>query len=366
MKFSTFVTLSLFAAAANAYSFSGLRGQSENENKVSADDLLETEVILHGVIGEPTANDLDVIGSALVSSYNDANWELGHYMTGYSVPFQAGIPSPVKQSCGRKCSDDDRLGLHENNGLFVSVVTPIQQSCGRKCSDDDHQTILTTPVKQSCGRKCSDDDSATNNAYLESSFCDKIKTSGSAYLSSATHCSVVSVPLKEHNANQVEPIGESRHATNMEAHIVLQGVQEAASELDIAILSKALVSTYNDVFWDSEYFMSDAVAPFQSSVPQVGQSCGRKCSDDDRVKLGLGNTGLFVTLTAPLKQSCGRKCSDDDAFRPAIKQSCGRKCSDDDRAERDFLEASFCDKILASASPNLASAKMCTIVVVEN
>ena len=362
MKFSTFVTVSLLAVANAA---TNLRAGGATMKK--SDDLLESEVILHGVVGEPTANDLDIIGQALVSSYNDKNWELGHFMTGFSVPFQAGIPSPMKQSCGPTCSDDDRL--NNKNGLFVSVVTPIKQSCGPTCSDDD-RSILTTPIKQPCGPTCSDDDQ-NDKAFLEGSFCDKIKSSGSAYLASVAQCSVVMVPVKEQHANKIHSVGESRHATNMEAHIVLQGVAEEASDTDMAILSKALVSSYNDVFWDSEYSMSDVVAPFQSSIPQpatVGQSCGPTCSDDDR-KFSMGNKGLFVSLTAPLKQSCGPTCSDDDAYAlKNIKQSCGPTCSDDDQnsALRDFLETSFCDKIKASVSPNLANAKMCALVVVAN
>ena len=46
--------------------------------------------------------------------------------------------------------------------------------------------------------------------------------------------------------------------------------------------------------------------------------------------------------------------SDDDALATPFGQSCGVTCSDDDSAARDFLEASFCDKIKNSASPNLA------------
>ena len=341
MKFA-FATMSLLAVVAQA--------AAANLRSPKSASLLESEVILHGVVGEPSPTDLDIIGQALVTSYNDYYWELGHFMTSY----ETGVSKSLEQSCGRKCSDDD-----SKNGLFVSVSTPIKQSCGRTCSDDD--SILTTPIKQSCGRTCSDDDaSAADKLALEHSVCDKIKSSGSAYLSTANDCSIVFVPMefesKTVHVKDVEP------TANMEAHIVLQGVQNEASDLDLAILSKALVSTYNDAFWDAGYQMVDAVAPYQVSIPQtVGQSCGRKCSDDDHAK--NFNKGLFVTLTAPVKQSCGRTCSDDDRV---IKQSCGRKCSDDDRVSHDYLETSFCDKIKSSASPNLASSKMCAITVVAN
>jgi hypothetical protein len=345
MKLSFFIFS--MAAVANAAVVQGTKKSS------SSTDLIESQVILHGVVGAPSSNDIAIVGQALVSSYNDANWELGHYMTGYDVPFHLPVPEDaLKQSCGGTCSDDD--AAYYKSGLFLSVVTPIKQSCGGTCSDDDSSnTILTKAIKQSCGGTCSDDDAAEKH-LMQESFCRKIQSSGSSYLSGAKSCSIVFVPQKK-EAAPVAPVA------NMEAHVILQGVLESASEMDMAIIGKALVSSYNAVNWNTGFHMSDVKAPYQVAIPEtVGQSCGGTCSDDDR----KGNKGLFVTLVAPIKQSCGGTCSDDDATAAVLKQSCGGTCSDDDSAARNVLEESFCAKIKSSVSSNLSSAKMCAIVLV--
>ena len=54
----------------------------------NAGTVLGTEVILKGTEGEPTSEDMDFIGKALVASYNNIHWEVGHYMTGeHAVDF---------------------------------------------------------------------------------------------------------------------------------------------------------------------------------------------------------------------------------------------------------------------------------------
>jgi len=66
--------------------FASVQGSSLRLQKAVASNnngkLLDSEVILKGTIGEPTAEDMEFIGKALVASYNDVHWEAGHYMTG--------------------------------------------------------------------------------------------------------------------------------------------------------------------------------------------------------------------------------------------------------------------------------------------
>ena len=57
-------------------------------NNNNAGTILGTEVILKGTEGEPTSEDMDFIGKALVASYNNVHWEVGHFMTGeHAVDF---------------------------------------------------------------------------------------------------------------------------------------------------------------------------------------------------------------------------------------------------------------------------------------
>mmetsp|Transcript_54804 Transcript_54804/g.61307 ORF Transcript_54804/g.61307 Transcript_54804/m.61307 type:complete len:120 (-) Transcript_54804:3216-3575(-) len=74
---------------------------------------LGTEVILKGTEGEPTSEDMDFIGKALVASYNNVHWEVGHYLSGeHAVDFMG----PDSILCNH-CPDDDSMG-----GAFMTKV----------------------------------------------------------------------------------------------------------------------------------------------------------------------------------------------------------------------------------------------------
>ena len=66
-----------------------LRMNKQVVNNINnAGTVLGTEVILKGTEGEPTSEDMDFIGKALVASYNNVHWEVGHYMNGeHAVDF---------------------------------------------------------------------------------------------------------------------------------------------------------------------------------------------------------------------------------------------------------------------------------------
>jgi hypothetical protein len=88
MKF-TFAFLALMGSAANAATL---------RTKVASDYSarhLDTKVALKGVKGEPSAEDMEIIGKALVASYNDVHWQAGHYMTG------SYATEPVGWTCTR-------------------------------------------------------------------------------------------------------------------------------------------------------------------------------------------------------------------------------------------------------------------------
>ena len=83
MKFSL-AALSLAVASVQVKG-SSLRAVSNNNNG----KILDSEVILKGTVGEPTAENMDFIGKALVGSYNNVHWEVGHFMTGdHAVDFK--------------------------------------------------------------------------------------------------------------------------------------------------------------------------------------------------------------------------------------------------------------------------------------
>ena len=81
MKFS----LAVLSLAVASVQCSSLRASANSNNS----KILDSEVILKGTVGEPTAEDMDFIGKALVASYNNVHWEVGHFMTGdHAVDFK--------------------------------------------------------------------------------------------------------------------------------------------------------------------------------------------------------------------------------------------------------------------------------------
>jgi hypothetical protein len=351
MKFvalaSTFLALATLGDATIS-----LRGGS----KKSDHSALESRVTMKGVIGEPSAEDLNLLGKALVASYNDVHWELGYYLlSGYEITESLG------QVCGHLCRDDDS----KKSQLSVSIVTPVKQVCGHLCRDDDSNNLLTTPIKQVCGHLCRDDDSAMSveHALLEAAFCNKIKSSGSKFWMDANECSIV---FDAPESKKVTVVDNASSPAVMESHVILHGVLEEASKEDAAIISKALVSSFNALNWESQYSMSAVQIPFQVAIPEQAAECHPHLLCRDAT---AKQKALYVTVVTPLKQVCGHLCRDDDSASTLeeLGQVCGHLCRDDDSAAlsaRKELEAAFCEKIKSSTSMNLKSASKCSIVMV--
>ena len=79
------LSLAVLSLAVATVQGSSLRTPANNNNG----KILDSEVILKGTVGEPTAEDMDFIGKALVASYNNVHWEVGHFMTGdHAVDFK--------------------------------------------------------------------------------------------------------------------------------------------------------------------------------------------------------------------------------------------------------------------------------------
>jgi hypothetical protein len=74
MKISIAV-LSLVSSVVTAGA-SSLRKTNTNINTI------QSKVVLKGLGANPTEADMDFIGKALIASYNNVHWEVGHFMTG--------------------------------------------------------------------------------------------------------------------------------------------------------------------------------------------------------------------------------------------------------------------------------------------
>merc|ERR1712238_7060 len=161
-------------------------------NNKNAGTILGTEVILKGTEGEPTSEDMDFIGKALVASYNNVHWEVGHYMTGeHAVDFMG----PDGILCNH-CPDDDAMG-----GIESLLMTAVTEDCAGLCKKDAA-------------------------AELEVNFCNKIRSAqGSKYLNSAKSCAI-KFDTQADNDNNPKHVASnaSNNVATIDSTLILKGV----------------------------------------------------------------------------------------------------------------------------------------------
>ena len=360
MKLSL-ATLSLAFAAANA---SSLRLQkavadSLNEaNKVNHKHLY-SNILLQGTTGEPTEDDLEFVGKALIASYNDVHWEVGHFMsnTDASVDFSLST-----------------------RGAF-QVQTPVLM-WGLDDAMGAQQSLLLTAISEDCAGLCNKE--AT--AELEVKFCDRVKSSqGSKYLSSTTTCSIsfdTKVDMDKISHSSKSDSNNDSVAT-LDTTIVLKGVGSGeTTQEEQAILAKAFVAAYNDVHWNENHFLEDAEIPFIAArdasdsntlvfdvVTPILWHIRRKSQYRGRLPTPTarwGEEGMddYTAHGAGLlhwDMPWCRWCPDDDAMNLA---NFDVETFRSNNFDKEAIEAAFCKKIQGnSVSDKLASAESCSLAV---
>ena len=74
------------STAALTLTIASVQGSMLRINKQAVNNIegtiIDTEVFLGQAKGEPTQEDMDFIGKALVASYNNVHWEAGYFMKG--------------------------------------------------------------------------------------------------------------------------------------------------------------------------------------------------------------------------------------------------------------------------------------------
>lgn len=337
MKF-TLATLSLAFAAANAASLRVQKAVADSLNQANEANQkhLNSKIVLQGTTGEPTTEDMEFIGKALVSSYNDVHWEVGHFMTGADA-----VVSSAASTSGE-----------------FEVETPVliwlwPGFLCRHCPDDDamgaQQSLLLTAVSEDCAGLCNKE--AT--AELEVNFCDRIKSSqGSKYLASTTACSIAfDAEVNADKTTETESDNNNDPVATLDTTIVLKGVGSGeATQEEQAILAKAFVAAYNDVHWKDNHYLNDAEIPFIAA---------NDASDSNTLVLDIV-TPVMIWLWPGFL--C-RHCPDDDAM--------GISAADFDvqtirsnAFDKEAIEVAFCRKIQGnSVSKKLAAAESCSLAV---
>jgi len=357
----------LILALASAQGTSSLRAAVANND--NSDRILGSEVILQGTVGEPTAEDMEFIGKALVSSYNNVHWEAGHFMTGdHAVDFKG----PDSFLC-RHCPDDDSMGATGASTTSVfEVKTPVGFLC-RHCPDDDAMgdaagSLLMTAVIEDCAGLCKKD----AVAELEVNFCNKIRSAnGSKYLGSAKSCAIRfdsdnETKSRSSNNNTLQQAGTASYmVATIDSTIILKGVGSGdITQEEKAVLAKAFVSAYNDVHWGANHYLTDAEIPFAAATGSPDDFLCRHCPDDDSMGGRASaaaqqiNTLVFDVVT-PVEAFLCRHCPDDDSMGSVFDLQALNSSTFDKKA----VEVAFCNKIKNSVSDKLAATQSCSVAV---
>ena len=155
----------------------------------------------------------------------------------------------------------------------------------------------------------------------------------------------------------------------MSTQILLNGsfVNDEASNEDVELISKALLSSYNEIHWDSDIFMDTTHDPIQVAIPSaVGQRCNLCEADDRATHEHTTTTGLYVTMVTPLRQRCNL-CEADDRSNELIMSSSTHLCRmGATKSNLEQIEASVCEKIQQSGSANLAHVRSCYVNMVSH
>jgi len=356
MKFSV-ATLSLLFAASSVQG-SMLRLNKQVAANSAAGTSIDAEVILQGTEGKPTSEDMDFIGKALVASYNNVHWEVGHYMTGdHRVDFKG----PDNIMC-KFCPDDDSMGDAATMNVF-SVKTPVGIMC-KFCPDDDAmggiESLLMTAVTKDCAGLCKKD----ADAALEVNFCNKIRSAqGSKYLNSAKSCSIKFDT--DADKKQIKHAGSSSNnnqVATIDSTLILKGVTgDATSKEELAVIAKAFVSAYNDVHWDANHYLADAEIPFTAGTPDPDSIMCKFCPDDDSMggASGASTKTLVLDVVTPVVGIMCKFCPDDDSMGSQFDMESLKTSEFNKKA----VEVAFLNKLQNSVSDKLSGTKSLSIAV---
>ena len=189
MKASLFsASLTLLLTCGHSKESSSLRGNRQSRSTKAS---VESQIVLQGVVlGDPSANDLNLLRNALVSSHNDIHRDLRRVM------------HETQASPEWHLDHAESSSNQQHSRLSVSIMTTIQSP--------SPETTMPTTLRYSCGGCLCDDDnvpmaldqggvkqssSAHPHTSLEESFCNKIQsiTSGwsSSYFLDINKCSIV-------------------------------------------------------------------------------------------------------------------------------------------------------------------------------
>ena len=299
----------------------------------------EVRVSIHGMNGEATAKDMEIIHYTIKKAYNQAYKTKGYSMESFEPQFSAPVPFEVSwdPTC-RLCPPEDATFAASNmeGQMFLGEVKVSWDPTCRLCPPD-------TTIKNL----------GDVHAAFEKDFCAGLRQSGSKNLAHARDCTFSFLDTTGHNEENIPIQSEEGKNKKTETQLTLQGTLHSFSEKDLEILDEAVIAAFDDAFYSAGYSLGSFVSNADLDIPSKvswDPTC-RLCPPDADI---AGDAKLIMSTAAPLgwDPTC-RLCPPEDGAMVA-------NLSD---AKLGFLHKAFentlCTKLQKSGSANFANVHDC-------
>ena len=322
----------------------------------------DVRVSIHGMKGDASAADMEIIYNSIKKAYNQAYETTGYSMDSFKAELSAPVPDKVSwdPTC-RLCPPAEELGWDptcrlcppEVKAMFASSKAQGRMFLGQA-------KVSWDPTCRLCPPEADASVLGGIHAAFEQMFCSSLRQSGSSNLAYAHDCtfSFLDMPGQAGENLPIQSISEDKKT---ETQVTLHGTLHDFSEKDMEIIDEAILSAYNDAFASAGYSLGSLVSTADLDLPS-------KLSWDPTCRLcppAAEKAKLVISTTTPLGW--------DPYFRPAAGSlgwdpTC-RLCPPAEDAELSdaklaFLQSAFektlCTKLQKSGSANFANVHNCS------
>jgi hypothetical protein len=284
-------------------------------------DPADARIIVHGLIDDASAEDLEIISKSAVAAYNSAYAATGHSITAFKTKYFFPIPD----------TDDFR----STELVFVQIVP------GGSVKND---AVASLRMK------------TTNfediHKQFEDNFCGLLRVSSSANLVNARDCSLSF--LDTPGESDLVPSESAYASTNgdaTEAQVIIHGTLDDFTEKEFALINPSIESAYNEAYTKAGYTINDFEAKTVIDMPTGCRSCSR---GKDAMMLNASKM-----IFARIQLGCQDCNPDDSSIDVVLKDS-------QIALMHQAFERSFCTKLKNSGLANFANIHDCSFRFVYN
>jgi hypothetical protein len=342
MKFSSAIVIAAVAGVASAEF--NLRAAVNKFTSSSSNEPTNAEVrvSIHGMKGDASAGDMEIIHSSIKKAYNHAYQTTGYSMDLFEAQLSAPVPDKVSWDpyC-RLCPPEDTMVASSNTEgqMFLGQVKVSWDPYCRLCPPEVDATIKNL---------------GDVHAAFEKEFCAGLRQSGSKNLAHARDCTLSFLDTTGQNEENMPIQSKEGKGRKTETQLTLQGTLHNFSEKDMEILDEAVIGAYNDAFSSAGYSLGSFVSTADLDIPSKvswDPYC-RLCPPDADM---AGDAKLIISTAAPLGW---------DPYCRLCPPEEGAMVADLSDAKLAFLHTAFentlCTKLQKSGSANFANVHDCS------